>query len=58
MVLPTLQDSMKDDFGEAVMVCDMSESCKFWSLDSCQKMFLWTHDEVDLALHPVVTRDL
>ena len=26
---------------------------KFPSLDSCRKRFLWTHKEVDLALHPV-----
>ena len=36
------------------MVCDMSESCKFPFLDSCQKRFLWTNKEVDLAAHPVV----
>ena len=36
------------------MVCDMSEPCKFPSLDSCQKRFLWIHKEVDLAPHPVV----
>ena len=27
---------------------------KFSSLDSCQKRFLWTHKEVDLAPHPVI----
>ena len=32
----------------------MPEPCKFPSLDSCQKRFLWTHKEVDLAPHPVV----
>ena len=32
-------------FGEAVVVCD---------IDSCQKRFLWTHKEVDLAPHPVI----
>ena len=32
----------------AVMACDMPEPCKFPSLDSCQKTFLWTHKEVDL----------
>ena len=36
------------------MACDMSEPCRFLSLESCQKSFLWTHKEVDLALHPVV----
>ena len=48
---PTL---LKNGFGEAVVACDMSEPCKFPSLDSCQKRFLWAHEEVDLALHPVV----
>ena len=36
------------------MVCYMPKSCMFPSLDSCQKRFLWTHKEVDLAPHPVV----
>ena len=36
------------------MACDKPEPCKFPSLDSCQKRFLLTHKEVDLALHPVV----
>ena len=36
------------------MACDMPEPCKFSSLDSYQKRFLWTHKEVDLAPHPVV----
>ena len=40
-------------FGEAVVACDMSEQCKFPSLDSRQKRFLWTGKEVDLALHRV-----
>ena len=31
----------------------MSESCKFPSLDSCQKRFLWTHKEAAVAPHPV-----
>ena len=35
-------------FGEAVMACDRPEPCKFPSLDSCQKSFLWTYKEVDL----------
>ena len=43
-----------DSFGEAVMTCDIPEPCKFPSLDSCRKRFLWTHTEVDLALHPAV----
>ena len=36
------------------MACAMSEPCKFLYPDSCQKRFVWTHKEVDLALHPVV----
>ena len=36
------------------MSCDMPEPCKFPSLDSCLKRFLWTHKEVDLAPHPLV----
>ena len=28
------------------MVSDMPELCKFLSLDSCQKSFLWTHKKV------------
>ena len=32
------------------MACDMPGPCKFSSLDSCQKMFLWIHKKVDLAL--------
>ena len=34
--------------------CDMPETGKFPSLDSCQEKFLWTYKEVDLAPHPVV----
>ena len=36
------------------MARDMPEPCKFPSLDSCQKRFLWAHKNVDLASHPVV----
>ena len=36
------------------MACDMSEQCKFPSLDSSRKRFLWTHKNVDLAPHSVV----
>ena len=53
-VSPTLQGTLKDGFGEAVAACDMPEPCKFLSLDNCQKRFLWTHEGVDLAPHPVV----
>ena len=36
------------------MACDVPEPCKFPSLDSCQKRFLWIHTGVDLTPHPVV----
>ena len=36
----------------------MPAPCKFSSPDSCQKRFLWTHKEVDLAPHPVVGHEL
>ena len=49
---PTLQGVLKDVFGEAVVACDMSKPLKFPSLDICQDRFLWTHKEVNLALHP------
>ena len=52
--LPILQSALKDSFGEAVVACDMPEPCKFPSLDSCQRRFLWTHEETDLSSHPVV----
>ena len=52
--VPTLQGALKDGFGEAVVACNMPEPCKFPSLDTCQKRFLWTHKEVDLAPHSVV----
>ena len=55
MASPALQGALKDGFGEAVRACDMPEPCKFPSLDSCQKRFLWTHKEIDLAPHPVVS---
>ena len=48
------QGTLKDGFGEAVVTCDMPALCKFLSLDSRQKRFMWTHKEVDLAPHPVV----
>ena len=48
------QGALKDSFGEAVVVCDMPEPCQFPSHYSCQKRFLWTHKEVDLALHQVI----
>ena len=54
----TLEGALKNDSGEVVVACDMPESRKFSSLDSCQKSFLWPHKEVDLAPHPVVGRML
>ena len=53
-VSPAPQGALKDGFGESVVTRDMPEPCKFPSLDSCQKRFLWTHKGVDLAPHPVV----
>ena len=50
----SLQGVLKDGFGEAVVVCDMPEPCKFPPFNIRQKRFLWTHTEVDLAPHPVV----
>ena len=49
-----LQGALTDGFGESVVAWNMPEPCKFPSLDSCQRRFLWTNEEVDLALHPVV----
>ena len=51
---PPSKVPLKDGFGEAVVACDMSEPCKFLTLDSCQKRFMWTHKEVDLAPHSIV----
>ena len=48
-----LQGALKDGFGEVVRACEMPKPCKFLTLNSCQKRFLWTHKEVDLAPHPV-----
>ena len=50
---PTLQGASEDDFGEAIMACDMPRPCKLLSLDSYQKRFMWTHKEVDRAPHLV-----
>ena len=36
------------------MACDMPKPCKFPSLDSYQKRFLWTPKEVGLAPHLIV----
>ena len=44
----------KDGSGQAVVACDIPEPRTFPCLDSCQKRFLWTHKEVDLALQPVI----
>ena len=37
------------------MACDMPEPCRFPSLNSGQKKFLWTHKEADLAPNPVAS---
>ena len=54
MVLPTLHGALKDGFGETVVACDIPEPCKFLSLVGSQKRFMWTHKEVDLAVHLVI----
>ena len=36
------------------MACDIPEPCKFPSHHGCQKRFLWTYKEVDLAPHAVI----
>ena len=54
MASPAVQDALKAGFGEAVVVCDMPEPCKFPPLESCQKRFVRTHEEVDLSPHPVI----
>ena len=51
---PTLLCALKDGFGHAVVAFDMPEPCKFPSLDSCQKRFLWTQKEDNLTPHPIV----
>ena len=48
-----LRRAPRNDSGEATVVPDMPEPCKFPSLDSCQKTFLWTSKDADLAPHPV-----
>ena len=48
---PTLQGALKNGFGEAVVAYDTPKLCRFLSLDSCQKKFLWTYKDVDLAPH-------
>ena len=52
-VLPTHQGATKDGFWHGCH--DMPKPCKFPSLDSCQKRFLWNHKEVDLTPHPVIS---
>ena len=52
IVSHTLQGALKDGFSEAIVARNLIQPCKFLSIDSFQKRFLWTHEEVDLALHP------
>ena len=51
---PTVQDTLKDDIGKAIMFHAMPKLCEYPSLDSCKKTFMWAHKEVDVASHPVV----
>ena len=39
---------------QMAVVAGQLEPCDFPSLESCQKRFLWSHKEVDLAPRPVV----
>ena len=55
MASPTLQGAQDDAFGEAVVKCNIPGPCNFTSNDSGQKRFLWTHKNVDLAPHSVVS---
>ena len=48
------QGALRDGLGDTDVVRDVPEPCKFPSFDSCQKRFLWTHKDVDLARPPVV----
>ena len=40
-------------FGEAVVACDMPETCECPPLGGCWKRVLWAHKEVGTAAHPV-----
>ena len=51
---PTLQGTLKDGFGEAVMACNIPEPCKFPSLNSCQVPVDPQGKEVYLAPHPAI----
>ena len=43
--LPTVQDALKDGFGEAVVARDVTDPCEFLSLYSHRKRSLWTYKE-------------
>ena len=45
---PTLKGVQKDGFRETVVASDMPDPCKFPSLNSYQKRFLWSINEVIL----------
>ena len=49
-----IQRALEDGFGEAVMACNMPKPCKFPSLESCQKRFMWIHKKADLVPQPIV----
>ena len=52
--LTYIQHFLKFCFEEAVVECDMPKPFKCPSLDDCQKRFLWTLKEVEIARHTVV----
>ena len=53
-MLPTLQDALKDGFGEVIIVCNMPKPCKFLSPDSLPEKVPVDLKAVDLAVHPVI----
>ena len=54
MASATLQRALKDGFGRLSWRMTCPNHTSFPSLDSCQEMFLWVREGVNLVLHPVV----
>ena len=54
MASPTFQGALKYGFGEAVVACDTTESCKLPSFDSCRKgSFVPTKKLILLRTQPI-----
>ena len=51
---PPYRFALKAGFGEGVVARNMPATCQFLSHDSCEKRFLWAHEEVELNPHTVV----